>query len=166
MSAMAFQITTLMIVYPTAYSGTDQRYIKAPPICKQNVSAIVRSIWCGFLTYAVFQIVKVSKITLILSAATYINEYNHMNFDDKFERGSRFSFWRIGIIFHCDDTQEFPLKEYGWFGQSANSTRGSRVADWSSTSLNFVRGTHWSRLHSPHKGPVTRKTFPFDDVIM
>ena len=36
----------------------------------------------------------------------------------------------------------------------------------SSASLAFVRGIHWSTGDSPHKGPVTRKMFPFDDVIM
>ena len=36
----------------------------------------------------------------------------------------------------------------------------------SSASLAFVRGLHWWPLNSPHKGPVTRKMFPFDDVIM
>ena len=36
----------------------------------------------------------------------------------------------------------------------------------SSLSLAFVRGIHRSPVDSPHKGPVTRKMFPFDDVIM
>ena len=36
----------------------------------------------------------------------------------------------------------------------------------SSVSLAFVRGIHWWPVNSPHKGPVTRKMFPFDDVIM
>ena len=36
----------------------------------------------------------------------------------------------------------------------------------SSTSLAFVRGIHRWPVNSPHKGPVTRKMFPFDDVIM
>ena len=36
----------------------------------------------------------------------------------------------------------------------------------SSASLAFVRGIHWWLMNSPHKGPVTRKMFPFDDVIM
>ena len=36
----------------------------------------------------------------------------------------------------------------------------------SSTSLAFVRGIYRWLLNSPHKGPVTRKTLPFDDVIM
>ena len=36
----------------------------------------------------------------------------------------------------------------------------------SSTSLAFVRGIHRWPVDSPHKGSVTRKIFPFDDVIM
>ena len=38
----------------------------------------------------------------------------------------------------------------------------------SSASLAFVRGIHIHRwpVNSPHKGPVTRKMFPFDDVLM
>ena len=36
----------------------------------------------------------------------------------------------------------------------------------SSASLVFVRGIHRWTVNSPHKWPVTRKTFPFDDVIM
>ena len=34
------------------------------------------------------------------------------------------------------------------------------------SSVSLVRGIHWWPVNSPHKGPVTRKTFPFDDVIM
>ena len=36
----------------------------------------------------------------------------------------------------------------------------------SSTSLAFVWGIHRGPVNSPHKWPVTRKMFPFDDVIM
>ena len=36
----------------------------------------------------------------------------------------------------------------------------------SSASLAFVRGIHRSPVNSPHKGPVTRKMFPSDDVIV
>ena len=35
-----------------------------------------------------------------------------------------------------------------------------------SASLAFVRGIHRWPANCPHKGPVTRKMFPFDDVIM
>ena len=33
-------------------------------------------------------------------------------------------------------------------------------------SLTFVRGIHRSPVNSAHKGTVTRKMFPFDDVTM
>ena len=36
----------------------------------------------------------------------------------------------------------------------------------SSAPLAFVRGIHRWTVNSPHKGPVTRNMFPFDDVIM
>ena len=36
----------------------------------------------------------------------------------------------------------------------------------SSASLAFVRGIHRWPVNSPHKGPVTRKMFPFAGVIM
>ena len=36
----------------------------------------------------------------------------------------------------------------------------------SSASLAFVWGIHRGQVNSPHKWPVTRKMFPFDDVIM
>ena len=38
--------------------------------------------------------------------------------------------------------------------------------DQCSASLAFVRGIHRWPVDSPHKEPVTRKMFPFDDVIM
>ena len=36
----------------------------------------------------------------------------------------------------------------------------------SSASLAFVRGIHRWPVNSPHKGLITRKMFPFDDVMM
>ena len=36
----------------------------------------------------------------------------------------------------------------------------------SSASQAFVRGIHRGPVNSPHKWPVTRKIFPFDDVTM
>ena len=35
----------------------------------------------------------------------------------------------------------------------------------SSASLVFVRGIHRWQVASPHKGPVTRKMFPLDDIM-
>ena len=41
-----------------------------------------------------------------------------------------------------------------------------QIKHQSSASLAFVRGIHRGPVNSPHKWPVTRKMFPFDDVIM
>ena len=46
-----------------------------------------------------------------------------------------------------------------------NVIKGTMVSQ-SSASLAFVRGINREYVNSPHKGPVTRKMFPFDDVIM
>ena len=43
---------------------------------------------------------------------------------------------------------------------------GDQRKNQSSASLAFVQGIHRSSVNSPHKWPVTRKMFPFDDVIM
>ena len=40
------------------------------------------------------------------------------------------------------------------------------IKQQSSASLAFVWGIHRWTVNSPHKWPVTRKMFPFDDVIM
>ena len=49
---------------------------------------------------------------------------------------------------------------------SAVYSAADQTKHQSSASLAFVRGIHRGPVNSPHKGPVTRKMFPFDDVIM
>ena len=41
-----------------------------------------------------------------------------------------------------------------------------QIEHQSSASLAFVWGIHRGPVNSPHKWPVTRKMFPFDDVIV
>ena len=41
-----------------------------------------------------------------------------------------------------------------------------QIKHQSPTSLAFVRGIHRWPVNSPHKAPVTRKMFPYGDVIM
>ena len=47
---------------------------------------------------------------------------------------------------------------------SAVYSGGDQRKHQSSTSLVFVRGIHRGPVNFPHKWPVTRKMFPFDDV--
>ena len=49
---------------------------------------------------------------------------------------------------------------------SSDYSGGDQRKHQSSASLAFVTGIHRWPVNSPHKGPVTRKTFSFDDVIM
>ena len=44
--------------------------------------------------------------------------------------------------------------------------RSKKTSKLRVTGLFFVRGIHRGPVNSPHKWPVTRKMFPFDDVIM
>ena len=45
-------------------------------------------------------------------------------------------------------------------------TSADKTKHQSSALLAFVRGIHRGPVNFPHKRPVTRKMFPFDDVIM
>ena len=45
-------------------------------------------------------------------------------------------------------------------------SRADQSKHQSSASLAFVWGIHRGPVNSPHKWPVTRKMFPFDEVIM
>ena len=49
---------------------------------------------------------------------------------------------------------------------SAVYSRTDQRKHQSTASLAIVRGIHRGPVNSPRKWPVTRKTFPFDDVIM
>ena len=49
---------------------------------------------------------------------------------------------------------------------STDYSGADRSKHQSSASLAFVWGMHRGPVNSPHKWPVTRKIFPFDDVIM
>ena len=49
---------------------------------------------------------------------------------------------------------------------SADYSDADQRKHQSSSSLAFVWGIHRGPVNSPHKWPVTRKMFPFDDVIV
>ena len=49
---------------------------------------------------------------------------------------------------------------------STDCSGGDQRKHQSSASMAFVWGIHRWPVNSPHKGPITRKMFPFDDVIM
>ena len=129
MSTVASQITSLMIVYSTVYSGADQRKHQSSTGLHERNSPVTGkfpsqrasnaenvSIWWRHHAFILhwWSGQKLEEQTVILSH-TYASYLLH-----------------IGI--------KAPLA--------------------------FVRGIHQWPVNSPHKGPATRKMFPFDDVIM
>ena len=76
------------------------------------------------------------------------------------------------IVFSCSDSYNFPLAPTHYsddiMSAIVSQITGASLV-WkhqSPASLAFVRGIHLWPMDSPHKRPVTRKMFPFDDVIM
>ena len=78
----------------------------------------------------------------------------------------------IGAVYfadHCDDVIEGALAAQitsltivcSTFYSGADQSK-----HYSSVSLAFVWGIHRGPVNSTHKWPVTRRMFPFDDVIM
>ena len=51
-------------------------------------------------------------------------------------------------------------------GYSTVCSGADEIKHQRSTPLAFVRGIHQWPVNYPHKGPVTRKMFPFDDFII
>ena len=102
--------------------------------------------------------------------------------------------WSKLLIGHCDTIWSIVLHWYmqyqvrpgadqSWDGDVIMSAMASQITSLtivysivyscgyqrkhqSSASLAFVGGIHRWPVNSPHKGPVTRKMFPLDDVIM
>ena len=91
----------------------------------------------------------------------------------------------ISCILHCHDICDIVFKHtvMQHYGNVIMSAMASQITSLtiacatvysgadqrkhqSSASLAFVWGIHRWPVNSPHKGPVTRKMFPFDDVIM
>ena len=73
------------------------------------------------------------------------------------------------VVFHYSDVIMYTMASQITSATIVYSTIYSSVDQrkhQSSASLAFVREIHGSPVNSPHKGPVTRKMLPFDDVIM
>ena len=80
--------------------------------------------------------------------------------------------WNSPIIGECptqwsvtrnfDVFYDLGMANNGW----VNNSDADQIKHQSSASLAFLWGIHQRPVNSPHKGPVTRKMFPFYDVIM
>ena len=70
-------------------------------------------------------------------------------------------FWHNSDVIMGTMTSQITSLVYSTVYSGADQRRQQSPA-----SLVFVRGIHRWPVNFPHKGPVTRKMFPFDDVIM
>ena len=83
--------------------------------------------------------------------------------------GLRLPIFALQFNFHYDDvTMSLMASQITSLTivYSAVYSGADQTKNQSSASLAFVRGIHRGPVNSPHKRPVTRKMFPFDDVIM
>ena len=74
-----------------------------------------------------------------------------------------------GPLFHCSDVIMCAMASQITNHTIVYSTvysGGDQRKHQSSASPAFVQGIHRWQVNSPHKWPVTRKMFPFDNVIM
>ena len=118
--------------------------------------------------------------TMVLGAAT---EIKCINYDQETDSQSSPKFGPIlGVIF-CDFTDKNQAFTTTHYDDVIMTMLASHITSLtvvysivylgvdqrkhqSSASLAFVWGIHRGPVNSPHKWPVTRKMFPFDDVIM
>ena len=90
------------------------------------------------------------------------------------------AWWKPFVYIDLNNVKSFSWAHYGVVIMSAMASQITGVSivcssiclsadlrkHQSSASLAFVSGIHRWTVDSPHAGPVTRKMFPFDDVIM
>ena len=166
MITMASQITSLRIVYSIDYSGADQRKHQGSASL-----AFVRGIhrWP------------------VISPHKWQVTRKTFPFDDVIMIGAILHIWQIPVLrISRDCPSSSPTKlstQRHHYSDVIMITMASQITslrivysiDYSgadqrkhqgSASLAFVRGIHRWPVISPHKWQVTRKTFPFDDVIM
>ena len=91
--------------------------------------------------------------------ARFIRPFNCLRYIQNLSLHSQYNLWvRVNFTQRLSE----PMGKFDWGFYSGADQRKYQ----SSASLAFVGGIHRWPVNSPHKWPVTRKMFPFDDVIM
>ena len=81
-------------------------------------------------------------------------------------RGRRCLRELINLVLHYSEIGWFFFQTLLWRHNGRVHPGADQRKHQGSASLAFVRGIHRRPVNSPHKWPVTRKMFPFDDVVM
>ena len=71
--------------------------------------------------------------------------------------------YMMAQLYHYSDVKMGPMVPIVYLTVDSGADQRKHQ---NSASLAFVRGIHRWPVNSPHKWPVTRKKFPFDDVII
>ena len=159
MSAIASQITSLTIIYSTVYPGADPSNIKAPrhwplwPVNSPHKWPVTRKMFPFDDVIVGYLITTHPK-----SLQTWTNSGTGNSLLPVVERNARTLRWRHNERDCVSNHQPQDCL--------LNSLFADQSKHQSSASLAFVWGIHRGPVNSPHKWPVTRKMFPFDDVIM
>ena len=180
MGTIASQFTSLTIVYSTDYSDANQENIKAPrhrPLCGELHQPRLWFITGGYLVKRWF-------IPAAARARGQSNDLNRgiltSNLFNCHNKGINAppipSISRcIHIVYWHKNVWEYQLSNFIYNCMSTflhyvhckdallecSAPGGERCE-----SLTWIDEIHRGPVYSPHKWPVTRKMFPFDDVIM
>ena len=165
MTKMASQITSLTIVYSIVYSGAHQRKHQSPaslafvrgihrgPVNSPHKGPVTRKMFP-------FDDVIMAVCRRVRSSTRLISSHKGTTriMNSRFVTLNNYN----DIIMGAMASQITSLAiVYSTIYSGADQTKHQ-----SSASLAFVRGIHRGPVNSPHKWLVTRKMFPFDDVIM
>ena len=154
MGAMAPQITSLTIVYWTVYSGPDQRKHQSSaslalvlgihrwPVNSLHKWSVARKMF-PFDDVIMLRRYSANFVSMCFRLSHSINHYN-----DVIMGAIASQITSLTIVY------------------SIVSSDADQRKHQSSASLAPVRGIYRGPVNSPHKWPVVRKMFPFDDVIM
>ena len=130
----------------------------------------------GYIRIVIFRIIEMWKNYEFTTICTLsfrlisVVKYFHHHYEDIFwDDPDQWCPSHVASLVHCNDVIMGTMASQITSLTSVYSTVYSGAYQrkhQSSASLVFVSGIHRGPVNSPHKWPVTRKVFPFDDVIM
>ena len=184
MNSLASQITSLTIVYSTVYSGANQRKHRSSawrafvqgihrwPVNSPHKGPVTRKMFrfddvimtptVGTLLW----FVGIGRVVPVLHALGQSCEETRriwIHQSQEFTNSWWYHYITVIIMIMSAIASQITGVSIVY---SAVCSGADQRKHQSSVSLTFVRGIHRWPVDSPHKGPVTRKTFPFDEFIM
>ena len=184
MNSLASQVTSLTLVYSTVYSGANQRKHRSSaslafvlgnypwPVNSPHKGPVTRKMFrfddfimtptVGTLLWfvGIGRVVPVLQCLHALGQSYEETRRIWIHQSQEFTNSCRYHY--ITVIMSAIASQITGVS----IVCSAVCSGADQRKHQSSMSLTFVRGIHRWPVDSPHKGPVTRKTFPFDEFIM